>query len=200
MYQKKEQIIQFLKKLGINHYSINQDLSVDVAEGVCIWSDIKKFPIQFNVVLGYFVCSNNELSTLEGVPKIVHGDFDCSSNNLGSLKYAPELVKGNFNCSNNRLRHLDFAKTYITDSLICKENPIEHINHLAMNIQGTIVHNACHDVEKIPFLKEHYKWDNERNNYLLILSPKDIQMYSEKYHLEKNINIDVKIPPSKLKI
>lgn len=187
MYQTHSKIEAFLKEVGINRYTINQNMSVDVHEGVCIWSDIKKLPIQFNEVFGYFSCSNGSLTTLEGVPKVVQGDFNCSSNNLGSLKYAPEFVKGDFNCSRNRIKNFDFATTEITGSLICRNNPIEHFNHFQMNVKDTIIHSADHENEKIPFLKESYQWNNFESLWLLMLNPQDITVLSEKYHLEKSL-------------
>ena len=54
-------------------------------------------------VTGFFGCCyyNNNLTSLEGSPKIVGGDFDCSDNYLTSLEGAPTAVGEYFNIENN---------------------------------------------------------------------------------------------------
>ena len=49
------------------------------------------------------MCSNNQLTTLEGAPKEVSGWFDCSDNQLTTLEGAPKLVSSHFYCYNNPL-------------------------------------------------------------------------------------------------
>ena len=60
-------------------------------------------------VAGSFVCSHNELTTLEGAPRSVGGDFFCDWNLLTSLRGAPRNVGGRFICDTNRLTTLKHA-------------------------------------------------------------------------------------------
>lgn len=60
-----------------------------------------KLKIKFGHVKGYFDCSDNKLTTLEGVPQEVGGYFDCRYNELTSLDGAPNEVKDDFYCINN---------------------------------------------------------------------------------------------------
>ena len=53
---------------------------------------------------GDFYCSFNNLTSLEGAPKIVEGDFYCFYNNLTSLEGAPKIVKGDFYCGHNKVK------------------------------------------------------------------------------------------------
>ena len=53
---------------------------------------------------GYFNCNDNNLKSLEGIPKIVKSAFNCSHNQLTSLKRCPEIVNGSFDCSYNKLK------------------------------------------------------------------------------------------------
>ena len=64
-------------------------------------------------VTGYFNCSNNKLTSLEGSPIIVNGDFYCFNNKLTSLEGAPTTVTGNFHCSDNMLISLEGAPTIV---------------------------------------------------------------------------------------
>ena len=56
-------------------------------------------------VIGDFFCQGNNLTSLEGCPKIVEGTFNCGHNNLTSLEGCPEIVKGSFWCENQKNGH-----------------------------------------------------------------------------------------------
>ncbi len=63
--------------------------------------NLTQIPVKFGVVKGYFSCSNNNLTSLEGAPSWC-SDFNCSYNpNLTNLEGAPSIVRGWFDCSNN---------------------------------------------------------------------------------------------------
>jgi hypothetical protein len=52
-------------------------------------------------IIGWFSCSHNLLTTLEGGPKKVEGGFDCSYNMLTSLEKGPKKVGTSFHCYYN---------------------------------------------------------------------------------------------------
>jgi len=60
-----------------------------------------ELPIKFNIVIGYFDCSWNKLTSLEGCPKKVGKGFACSYNKLTSLRGCPKEVDTDFYCENN---------------------------------------------------------------------------------------------------
>lgn len=69
--------------LGIDHYKINPNNSVDVFQYVYIDNlKLKKIPIQFNIIFGNFDCSYNKLSSLKGIPIKTEGTFYCDNNEL----------------------------------------------------------------------------------------------------------------------
>ena len=56
-------------------YTINPDGSYDVIGNVYLHNKgLTKIPVKFNMVTGYFNCSENKLTSLEGCPKEVGGD------------------------------------------------------------------------------------------------------------------------------
>jgi len=64
------------KKFDIKNYTINDDYSIDVDDSVGFFGrSLPKIPLKFNIVQGFFSCSFNELTTLEGSPKRVVGFF-----------------------------------------------------------------------------------------------------------------------------
>ena len=66
-------------------------------------------------VSGYFICSNNKLTSLNNSPKTVGGYFSCSNNNLTSLVGAPTSVGGAFNCSNNSVQFTEAQVRAVCD-------------------------------------------------------------------------------------
>ena len=76
----------------------------------CVCLGVTDFKgIKFGTITGWFDCESNQLTSLEGAPKIVGGNFYCRYNNLTSLKGAPESVGGYFVCSYNQLVSLEGA-------------------------------------------------------------------------------------------
>jgi hypothetical protein len=122
---------------------IIKDGVVDVNDGVEIKKIKSKIPIQFGLVTGDFICAYNELITLKGSPRKVKGWFHCSSNSLTSLDGGPEIVghyysdnnqlislKGgpvqskSFNCQYNNLTSLKEFKIDNINSLSCGNNKL----------------------------------------------------------------------------
>jgi len=94
----------WLDEMGIGHYTIKDDLTIDVDGSVYLtYKSLYKIPdfIQFNKVLGDFSCQCNKLVSLRGVPKEIEGSFYCNHNLLLSLKDAPKKVGDAFYCNNN---------------------------------------------------------------------------------------------------
>ena len=81
-------------------------------------------PVKFKEVKGYFWCSHNNLTSLEGAPEKVGGHFWCSDNQLTSLKGAPKKVGRNFWCDYNKLTTLEGAPEEIDGDFWYNYNPV----------------------------------------------------------------------------
>ena len=97
------------------------DYNGDVDFSNCKMSSL---PIYFNKVGGWFDCSGNELTSLEGAPREVGGNFYCGHNKLTSLKGAPREVGGNFSCSYNKLTSLEGAPREVGGIFSCSYNKL----------------------------------------------------------------------------
>jgi hypothetical protein len=105
-------IMDFLENCGLlkDQYKILDDLSIDAMGPVNMSNQfIKRIPYKFNRCTSDFICSDNELSTLENAPLSVHGNFNCSFNKLQSLEGGPKMVSRVYNCSHNSLTTLKGA-------------------------------------------------------------------------------------------
>ena len=88
MLQSKSEIAAWLDKYNIENYTINDDLTVDVAGNVDLYyNKLATIPIQFGKVTGWFDCSNNKLTSLEGCPSIIRGEFYCDDKFKNDIEY-----------------------------------------------------------------------------------------------------------------
>jgi len=93
-----EHTLDFCKKY-LGNYTINSDDTVDVNGNVFLYRELgnmEKLPVKFGKVSGFFTCSENKLTTLEGCPNYVGGDFNCLDNKLISLEGCPSYIGGDF--------------------------------------------------------------------------------------------------------
>jgi hypothetical protein len=114
-------------KFEITNYTINDDFTVDVSGDVDLmdyYPKLTKIPLKFNNVDGYFDCSLNNLTTLEGSPKEVSFDFDCSHNQLITLEGGPEFVHIDFCCHNNKLTSLKGGPEFVGGGFDCSSNQL----------------------------------------------------------------------------
>jgi hypothetical protein len=83
----------------LENYIINSDNTIDVYGAVNLYNrlgDMKKLPVKFGKVSGFFSCSGNKLTTLEGCPNYVGGNFACHGNNLTTVEHCSKYVGGYF--------------------------------------------------------------------------------------------------------
>jgi hypothetical protein len=89
---------------------------------------------------GSFYCSENFLTSLEGLPEgfSVDGNFNCSYNQLISIKGSPQIVGGNFNCSHNQLTSLGGAPQRVNRIFNCYNNNITSLEGAPQEVGGDL--------------------------------------------------------------
>ena len=86
LFESNLEIEKICKNLGIEDFQIVDGL-VNVLGNVNISAKkLKKIPVKFGRVEGYFWCHNNQLTSLEGSPQSVGRDLDCYNNQLTHLE------------------------------------------------------------------------------------------------------------------
>ena len=112
------------KEYEIVNYTINDDYTIDVDGDIYMGNKgLSKIPLKFNIVIGYFDCSDNMLSTLISGPEYVRGYFDCSNNELTTLEGSPKSG-GSFYCSSNLLTTLKGGPDYVGGDFECHHNQL----------------------------------------------------------------------------
>ena len=125
------EIHKICEEYNIKKYIINDDMSISVNGSVGLaYRNLKSIPITFKEVSGYFSCSNNQLTSLEGCPGTVGGHFDCRRNQLTSLEGCPETVGGNFYCNSNQLTSLEYCPETVGGRFYCNYNQITNFDGL----------------------------------------------------------------------
>jgi len=120
--ESRTAILKYLRSKGAE-FTENPDGTVDIDGDVDLSAlKLKKLPFQFGKVTGYFYCSSNRLTSLQGAPESVGRDFWCANNLLTSLQGAPKSVGGSFYCSNNRLTSLQGAPKSVDGAFGCSGN------------------------------------------------------------------------------
>lgn len=116
------------KEYGIKYYTINLDGSIDVDRSVSLINcGLVNIPLKFNNVLGFFDCSGNNLTSLEGCPIYVGNWFDCSYNNLTSLVGGPNKVNKFYDCNGNNITSLEGCPS-IVERLNITNNNLKTLN------------------------------------------------------------------------
>jgi hypothetical protein len=149
----REGVIEVCDKYGIENYTINDDLSIDVDGGVGLYSkNLEYLPLKFNYVSGYFDCYGNKLKTLEGCPQTVGGYFYCTNNGLKTLKGSPQTVGGYFDCSNNELKTLEGCPQTVGGSFYCADNELRDLEGSPKTVGGDLDcrYNKLTDLEHFP--------------------------------------------------
>ena len=119
-----DEIQRICNDYNIRNYTINDDGSIDVDGPVSLNScGLTKLPLRFRNVTGYFDCSYNQLTSLEGSPEYVGANFWCNENQLTNLEGAPKSVNAYFTCSYNKITSLEGAPKSV-GSFSCEGNPI----------------------------------------------------------------------------
>lgn len=126
---KKEDITAWLIEHKVYNYYLIEDpiygYVVSVSDSVNLQSrKLEYLPVQFDWVGGNFDCSFNNLTSLQGCPRVTGHNFICSHNQLTSLEYAPFEVKRDFLCDNNQLISSDGISSRIRGAMDVSSNQL----------------------------------------------------------------------------
>lgn len=147
-------IVELCEKYGIENYTINEDLSVDVDGPVNLSNKkLTHIPINFNKVSGTFSCDNNNLIDLTNSPKIVGQNFLCNNNKNISLKNCPMFVLGDFSCMHCNLKELIHLPKIIGRSLFANNNKLISLNLLDETTIGVDIHLSDNKLTNIKGLQ-----------------------------------------------
>jgi hypothetical protein len=103
MLQTHIEIEKWLKSHYFQNYTIRPDGVVDVNQRIYL-TGVKEtiLPVQFGITTESFIFSSAMITSLHGLPQVVHGDFDCSSTQIRSLSGIDKIMKectGVFMCA-----------------------------------------------------------------------------------------------------
>ncbi len=128
----------FLDKQCVSYTEDNNTGEITVYDYLDIsFLGLNKLPdLSMVIATKGFDCSNNNLTSLKGSPKIVLGGFDCDCNKLISLVGAPETVEGNFFCDYNQLTSLEGAPQKVGKLFSCDNNELISLKGAPQSVGG----------------------------------------------------------------
>tara|TARA_X000000368_G_scaffold416055_1_gene409102 strand:+ start:67 stop:675 length:609 start_codon:yes stop_codon:yes gene_type:complete len=191
MLLSKDEIVSFCEIHGISNYTIKDDGTVDVDGSVYLdYCKLTELPLKFGTVTGWFNCSRNLLTSLEGSPKVVFGTFTCNNNQLTSLEGGPENVGFKFICSNNQLTTLKGCPKSIGRDFICHENRLVDIDFIPDSIKRKFqIHgnpiSSIFNEANMDFLKAFKTYKIIKDG---VLNLKRLKYLSESFDLDINLN------------
>jgi hypothetical protein len=176
-FESSENIDSICKKYSIENYNINPDGTVDV-DGDVDLSDmgLDKLPLKFGYVSGYFYCTWNYLTSLEGSPKEVGETFDCADNGLTSLEGAPRKVGRGFFCNDNQLTSLRGCPEEVGGNFNCSTNKITSLEGDPMKVGGgfSCQNNKLTSLIGSPEIVVNSFWCNDNQLKSLMGAPEEI--------------------------
>jgi hypothetical protein len=182
LFEDFSEIDVICKKYDIKNWTINPDGTVDVVDDVNLFDKgLKKLPLKFGKVGGYFSCRNNQLITLEGAPKVVGGGFDCGHNQLTTLEGAPKVVGGDFGCGSNKLTTLVGAPKEVGGWFICGHNQLATLEGAPREVGGSFY---CH-YNQLTTLEGSPKVVGDRFGCDYNPLPKEILTFKDKKYILK---------------
>ena len=160
-YQTKEEIENWLKKMGIENYKINDDLTVDVNGWVDLaFKYLKKIPIKFGKISGGFSVGHNQLTSLKGCPETVGGYFHCGSNKFTSLEYCPDKIGGDFSCAFGKLTSLKHFPSSVGGVFSLAYNPVKTLEGL-QNVTMKLLSSIALNFPKLDW--KEIEWNKVKN-------------------------------------
>ena len=144
LFESFDNIDEICKKYGITDYIINSDESIDVDTFVWLrYKELKKLPLKFNKVNGYFDCRYNKLTSLEGSPIEINGSFYCDDNKLTSFEFAPKIIRRDFECRWNNIKTFEYFPSFVKGEFYCYDNPIYKVWELFGDTTKIELLNDC---------------------------------------------------------
>ncbi|MCQ2210001.1 MAG: hypothetical protein MJZ34_06890 [Paludibacteraceae bacterium] len=186
-----KKVIVVNNDIDVGNYRKYIGCIVSVKGNVCLRHlGLKKLPIKFVNVSGFFDCSDNiltsldgapneigdyfdcqynELTNLEGFPSNIGGGIDLSHNQISSLKGSPSITNGYFDCSYNKLKNLEGCPQKIDGWINCEFNPLISLKGAPIECSSFMYYsmNEYVTTEMLYMLNERYrKLKVLKNNYI----------------------------------
>lgn len=168
-FKTKDEISDWLSKMHIKKYTINNDLTVDTHEDEVNITHMQLdcIPVQFNIVKGIFYCNDNNLTSLKGSPKYLIPSryipsFYCYKNKLTSTEYCTPNIDSDFYCSNNNIFNLKGFPS--ARGIDITENPI---SRLIGRVQ-TLISDRKFELRSIEFIHHLNDFDVIKKNNIFL--------------------------------
>ena len=156
-YTSEYAVQQWILKMGIRYYEINEDLSVDTTKPVDLsHKNLKEIPVKFRNTVDFY-CDDNDLKSFKNFPENMNNStLSCNYNEIENFEDCPKNIK-NLYIKNNNLKNLkdcpsvellaiegneikQFDKINEKIKIIdFRNNPLKSLKNLPINITDKLV-------------------------------------------------------------
>ena len=102
----------------------------------CSNTNITSFEGRPKIIRGFFSCLGTNITSLEGCPEIVGGSFYCSYTKITSLEGCPKIVNGNFDCSYTKITSLKGAPRVVGENFNCTSTKLTSLEGSPREVGG----------------------------------------------------------------
>jgi hypothetical protein len=117
---------------------VDENLKLYSYGTIYLQKPIKELPFEFSFVEGDFICSDCELESFKGFPKIIGGSLIARSNKFTNFDYFPLSIDGDIDLYNNQLTHLYNLPKHHKYSLNLNANQLTSLEGMPETIGGTL--------------------------------------------------------------
>lgn len=117
---------------GKTHYMSNINWS---------YMNLTQIPIHFDVVVGSFNISNNQIASLYNLPEIVKGSLDCSNNQLKTFEHISLVIDFHLDAANNQIENLKFLQNTKCRSINLQNNKLLYLPNISSVVEPVVTGN-----------------------------------------------------------
>ena len=114
-----------MKNVG-GRWNYDGDIDLSAKTNPITNTRFNEIPIPFGEIVGSFICTGMNLTSLNNAPTSVGDKFDCSGNKLESLQGGPKKAK-NYICKQSELKTLSGGPTEVTSTFDCNGNRLDSL-------------------------------------------------------------------------
>lgn len=118
LQELRDEILAKSKKNPDGTYNVNGKIDLSYRK----IGSLKGLNLPIHTVVGDFIATSCQLTSLEGAPRVVRGDFNVYGNKLTDLVGGPSYVLGEYDCRDNTLKSLKGLSAKIGGNLLCNRN------------------------------------------------------------------------------
>jgi hypothetical protein len=143
---------------------ITEEFKVNINDDVDISAQgIYSLPFKFGVIDGNFICSNNNLTSMNNFPDRVNGRLECSENDIHDTSGCTKHIEGSLYLDRNSIEQLNCYNTKVYGNFYCYQNRLIDLVGCPNKIGGQRFDFSRNNITNFEGFPEIYRDDFDIN-------------------------------------